>query len=94
MRGARKTFARRDPTHAVMQQRDRFDLVLLVVLAVVLTLERYGTSGAIGTPGAVADAVLSLDVVVYLVVGSVLGVAFVGYIAVYLPYKQSENAPR
>lgn len=77
-----------------MQPRDVFDVVLLVVLAVALTLERYGVSGALGTPGRAVEAVLSLDAAVYLVIAGVLGVAFVGYIAVYLPYKQSENTPR
>ncbi len=77
-----------------MQPRDVFDGVLLVVLAVVLALDRYGTGGALGTPEAAVRTVLSLDVVVYLVIGGVLGVAFVGYIAVYLPYKQSGNVSR
>ena len=77
-----------------MQPRDVFDVVLLVVLGVALTLDQYDVCGALSTPGAAVEAAPSLDVAVYLVIAGIFGVAFVGYIAVYLPYKQSETTTR
>ncbi len=77
-----------------MGPRDIFDGVLLVVLAIVLYLDRNGRSPSLDPLRAGIEALLSLDTAVYLVVAGVLGAAFVGYIAVYLPYKQSENPQR
>lgn len=77
-----------------MHARARFDLLLLVGLAAVLFADRTGFSLSTDLFWAVVDTILSLDPAVYLVLGGVLGVLFVGYIAVYLPRKQSENVPR
>jgi len=77
-----------------MEERDVFDVVLVVIFALVFSLDRYATVGSIGRPGAVIDVVRSLDIAVYLVIAGILGVVFVGYIAIYLPYKQSETTSR
>ena len=77
-----------------MDPRDIFDACLLVVLVVTLFVEQSGTSFSTELLQSAIHATVSLDLAVYLVIGGVLGVAYVGYIAVYLPRKQTENAPR
>lgn len=77
-----------------MQPRDIFDGILLVALGLVLFFERQAGSLSLDPLRSGLEVLLALDVVVYLVVAGAIGVVFVGYIAVYLPYKQSENASR
>jgi len=71
-----------------VQPRDIFDGLLVAGLAAVLYLRVVGPT----LSGDRVDALLALlagvDVVVYLVLAALLGAAFIGYIAVYMPRKQ------
>lgn len=76
-----------------MTPRDIFDLVLVVLVAVALYVQFYGTStSGLGTVGDIVDAVRDIDPIYYLVVGGVLGVVFVSYITIYLPQKHSRRS--
>lgn len=77
-----------------MRPRDLFDALLVTLLAVSLYGGATGFSPSPELFWRAVEAVLGVDIAVYLVFAGVLGVAFVGYIAVYLPRKQSGNAPR
>lgn len=76
-----------------MKRRDIFDVVLVLVVLVLAALSRFGLE----RPEPPVDALLAVlfgqDLLVYLVLGTVAGVAFVGYIAVYLPWKASQRGP-
>ncbi|MFC7071686.1 hypothetical protein ACFQJ7_09575 [Halovenus rubra] len=75
-----------------MRPRDVFDMVLVVLVSIVLYIEFYGTttSGA-GAIKEIADALVNIDPMYYLIVGGVFGVIFVSYITIYLPQKHSQN---
>jgi hypothetical protein len=75
-----------------MTPRDLFDALLFVVLGAALAVGSGAVSLSTDLLGAVVDALLGQSVAVYLLAGGVLGIVFVGYIAVYLPWKQSESA--
>lgn len=74
-----------------MQPRDVFDGLLLAVLGVVVYAEVVGPSVSYERMRRVVETLLNINIAIYLVVGGVLGVAYVGYIALYLPRKQSNN---
>jgi hypothetical protein len=78
-----------------MKPRDIFDVVLVVLVAVTLYVEVYGTSTAgSGSIFGIIDVLLNIDPIFYLIIGGVLGVGFVTYITIYLPQKHSQNASR
>lgn len=78
---------------APMEPRDVFDGLLVCLIAVVTYLEVFGFGISSDRIDALVEAVLGQDLTVYLVLAGILGVAFVGYIAVYLPKKYSQTAP-
>jgi len=75
-----------------MEPRDLFDVLLVAILGAAAYADLFGSPFSLWRLRAVVDTVLGLDVTVYLVVAGILGVAYVGYIAVYLPRKQSTEA--
>lgn len=72
-----------------MQPRDVFDGLLIGLLAVLSYVHVYGLSFSRDRVDALIEAVTSIDLVVYIVIAGMIGVVFVGYIAIYLPQKQS-----
>lgn len=76
-----------------MQPRDIFDGVLLVLLAAIVYVELFGLSFSEARLDTVIEAISSLNIAIYLVVAGMIGVVFVGYIAIYLPVKQSRDMP-
>lgn len=76
-----------------MHARDIFDVVLFVAVCAALYVELYGLTLSPRGLGALIDAIASIDVIYYLVVGGILGVVFVSYITIYLPNKHSDNRP-
>ncbi len=77
-----------------MQERDLMDLVLVAVVAVLAYVETFGLADPIATVDEIVDVVATLDVRVYLVLGGVFGLVFVGYITVYLPQKDAARSAR
>jgi|GEM_PF-764793 len=76
-----------------MEPRDVFDWALLVIIAAVVYVELFGIGISRERLRTILDTLLGLDLTVYLVLAGILGVAFVGYIAIYLPQKYS-TSPR
>jgi uncharacterized membrane protein YbhN (UPF0104 family) len=74
-----------------MEPRDVFDGLLLGALVVLVYVHLYGLSFSTDRVDTVIDALLNLNIAIYLVVAGIAGVVFVGYIAIYLPQKQSKN---
>ena len=77
-----------------MQERDVLDLLLVVVLAVVTYVESFGLADPVATLDEILAILLAIDVQVYLVLGGVLGIGFVGYITIYLPKKTASQSVR
>jgi hypothetical protein len=77
-----------------MTPRDLFDWFLLAVLVVALAVGSGGVAFSMDLLRAVIASVLAIDPAVYLILGGVLGTVFVGYIAVYLPWKLNEQRSR
>ena len=78
-----------------MEARDVFDVVLVVLVSVALYVELYGTTtDGIGAVDSLLEALLAVDPIYYLVLGGVLGVAFVSYITIYLPQKHTQRPSR
>lgn len=72
-----------------MNERDGFDIVLVVLVATALAAEFFGdSSGPTVTVETLVDTATEMDPVYYLIVGGVFGVVFVSYITLYLPQKQ------
>jgi hypothetical protein len=74
-----------------MDSRELFDLVLVVVAGVVAYTETYGFADPRGTIWEIAGTLTDLDIRVYLVLGGLLGVMFVGYLVVYLPRRDAQT---
>jgi hypothetical protein len=74
-----------------MQPRDVFDGFLIAVLGIVAYVEIVGPSVSYKRMQVVIEAILNINIAIYLVIGGILGVAYVGYIVLYLPRKQSKN---
>lgn len=74
-----------------MEPRDVFDGVVVSLVAVVVYVEIFGFGLSRERLRTILEALLAIDIAVYLVVAAVLGVAFVGYIAIYLPQKYSRQ---
>ncbi|MEF8783727.1 MAG: hypothetical protein V5A39_12430 [Haloarculaceae archaeon] len=77
-----------------MRPRTIFDIALAALLAVSLSVASSGVTFSAGLFWAMVEAVLSIDITIYLIVAGVFGTLYVSYIAIYLPRKQSENTPR
>lgn len=77
-----------------MEPRDVFDGILLAVLGVILYLHIIGPSFSATRVQTLADVLLGLDLVFYLVFAALLAICFIGYLFVYLPQKQSKNPTR
>jgi len=75
-----------------MEPRDVFDGVLLVLVTVVAYWEVFGFGLSRARLETIVSTILGLDLTVYLVAAGILGVAFVGYIALYLPQKHGKRA--
>lgn len=76
-----------------MEPRDLFDGIMVALIAVVTYLEVFGFGISSDRLRTVVETLLNQDLAVYLVIAGMLGVAFVGYIAIYLPQKYSTSAP-
>lgn len=74
-----------------MEPRDSFDVLLFVAVSIALYVELYGLTLSPRGLTAVLETLQRVDIVYYLVVAGVLGVAFVSYITIYLPQKHSNN---
>ncbi len=74
-----------------MEPRDVFDGLLFGLLAVIAYVHVFGLSFSRARLDKLVEAVTSLNIAVYLVVAGIIGVVFVGYIALYLPQKQSRD---
>ncbi|SDJ84352.1 hypothetical protein SAMN05216226_11057 [Halovenus aranensis] len=73
-----------------MNERDGFDIALVVLVGLALARESLASrSGRVTTIEALVGAVTELDPVYYLIVGGVFGVFFLSYITIYLPQKQN-----
>ncbi|MFB6074790.1 MAG: hypothetical protein ABEJ89_07240 [Haloarculaceae archaeon] len=74
-----------------MDGRDLFDLLLVAFVALLGYVKTFGFAD----PAASLDDILSLfsevDMRVYMVLGGVFGIIFVGYIAIYLPKKAARE---
>jgi uncharacterized membrane protein YbhN (UPF0104 family) len=74
-----------------MEPRDVFDGLLFGLLAVISYVHVFGLSFKQARVDTLVEAVSNLNVVVYLGLAGIIGLAFVGYIAIYLPQKQSRD---
>lgn len=74
-----------------MEPRDVFDGLLFGLLAVIAYVHVFGLSFKRARVDTVVEAVSNLNIAVYLVLAGVIGIVFVGYIAIYLPQKQSRD---
>lgn len=74
-----------------MGPRDVFDGILLALVGVALYVHFFGASLSMDRVDTLVGVLLAIDFRIYLVGAGVLGILFVGYIAVYLPRKQSGN---
>jgi len=78
----------------VMDERDIFDLLLVLAVGLGAYVHVYGLADPIATVDEIVALLLGLDVRFYLVVGGVMGVFFVAYLVVYLPQKDASRSPR
>lgn len=77
-----------------MQPRDVFDGVLVAALGAIVYLRLVGPSFSSDRARTVADVLLGLDMIFYLVFAGIVAVCFIGYLFVYLPQKQGETPMR
>ena len=77
-----------------MQERDVLDLLLVAIVGALAYVETFGLADPAATVDEIVAVLLTIDVRVYLVVGGVFGIAFVGYITVYLPRKDAARSVR
>ena len=74
-----------------MDSRELFDAVLVVVAGLVAYTETFGFADPRATIWEIAAVLADLDVRVYLVLGGLFGIFFVGYIVVYLPRRDART---
>jgi uncharacterized membrane protein len=74
-----------------MDSRELFDAVLVVVAGLVAYTETFGFADPRATISEIFSILANLDVRVYLVLGGLFGIVFVGYIVVYLPQKDART---
>ncbi|MCU4800536.1 hypothetical protein OB920_09155 [Halobacteria archaeon HArc-gm2] len=77
-----------------MQERDVLDLFLVAVLAVLTYVEAFGLADPIATVDEILAIFAGIGVEVYLVLGGLFGIVFVGYLTVYLPKKDASQPVR
>jgi hypothetical protein len=75
-----------------MRQRTLADLLLVVAVAVLAYVETFGWSEPAAGFEAIIALFAELDVGVYLVVAGVIGIMFVGYVAIYLPKRLASES--
>jgi len=78
----------------IVQRRTIADLLLVVGAAVIAYVKTYGWSEPAAGLEAFFALFRSFDVGVYLVIAGVLGILFVGYVAVYLPKRLTDKSVR
>ena len=74
-----------------MDSRELFDAVLVVVAGLVAYTETFGFADPRATIWDIVGILANLDVRVYLVLGGLFGIFFVGYIVVYLPQRDART---
>lgn len=74
-----------------MDSRELFDLLLVAVAGVVAYTERYGFTDPRATIRDIVGTLANLDIRVYLVLGGLFGIAFIGYLAIYLPRRDAQG---
>jgi len=74
-----------------MEPRDVFDGLLVAILGILVYVRIIRPSLSGERFDTVVEALLSLDLVFYLVLAAILGVGYVCYIVLYLPQKQSQH---
>ena len=75
-----------------MDSRLSFDLVLVVLAALLSYTETFGFADPRATIYEIIGVLLGLDIRVYLVLGGLMGMSFVAYLVVYLPQKAARSA--
>lgn len=75
-----------------MRERTLVDLLLVVVVAVLAYVETFGWSDPAAGLAAILGLFSELDLGVYLVVAGVIGILFVGYVAIYLPKQLASDS--
>lgn len=75
-----------------MEPRDVFDGALVFLIAVVVYVEVFGLGISRERVDALVEVLLGLDLAIYLVIAGLLGVAYVGYIAIVLPEKYGDDS--
>jgi hypothetical protein len=74
-----------------MDRRILFDILLVLVGGVVAYTETFGFADPRATIREILGVLADLDVRVYLVLGGLFGITFVGYLVVYLPQRDARN---
>lgn len=77
-----------------MRKRDVLDLLLVAILAILAYVESFGLSDPIATIDDIIALFIAVDVEIYLVLGGVFGIVFLGYLTVYLPKKEANRSIR
>jgi hypothetical protein len=72
-----------------MDSRVLFDAVLAVIAGLLAYTEMYGFTDPSATIWEILRRLANLDIRVYLVLGGLFGIVFVGYLAVYLPWRDA-----
>jgi len=75
-----------------MRGRTLADIVLVVLAGVIAYTETFGWSDPAAGLEEIIALFTSFDTSVYLVIAGVLGTLFVGYVAVYLPKRVSQQS--
>ena len=74
-----------------MDRRVLFDALLVVVGGLVAYTETFGFADPRATIREILAVLANLDIRVYLVLSGLFGIAFVGYLVVYLPQKDART---
>ncbi len=74
-----------------MDRRVLFDALLAVVGGLLAYTETFGFADPRATIREIVSILSNLDVRVYLVLSGLFGIAFVGYLVVYLPQKDART---
>lgn len=77
-----------------MRERDVLDLVLVVILAILAYVESFGLADPIATVDDIVALFANVGIEIYLVLGGISGIVFVGYLTIYLPKKTASEPPR
>ena len=74
-----------------MDSRVLFDAVLAVVAGSLAYTETYGFADPRATIWEILRTLSTLDIRVYLILGGLFGIVFVGYLVVYLPQRDART---